>query len=671
MDKNNRLLFFYHLVVWLVFGFSILPVFIIITIIIWVCVKEIMKYELSSKVASILLNIDSSRVRQPSLHTREKGYTEEWGVTYDSDDYGEEEMKEHDNLQAQNQTTKKNKADTEASLLLLTQHRIAYHEQLLLRISNIPHIVLNSPFVCTECTGPLPYLTDLTSMRTSTSTDNNSKKEKTKYLALVGRTHPSFDVHLTTESIILSDEEKAHDSDGEESTINKSPSFSYDGSDIATYLKLSKHHDLDLDKNLNKIQKANSYLYKSLILEKLNPNLVMLRHDNNGRKQDSNFFVHNKNIFISFLKSPFMCFQSWAVRQVELRDSQFALMNSSNVNTNNASDSKLYGSGGTTGGNNNTIATKLKIAEDAYLTLENVLQSHQSSRITGIEEEKQEVLDQTLYLLKTNEPTTVDVLLFAHIAEAVLDPFLLHILSLKCPALISHFKNLYNTYFIDSSSNNRLNQQQEEGPTWWIAHNNKVNHENMFNPKWDATTRPPVHKNLPLLFDLMKEHVSLLDLDTIGKNFSPDDNNASKAHCFSAFHRLRHGGNFETNDSPSSKLFSSDIEEEEYQNHTKEIMSNYFNGKYFDLFFSDFLKRRNEQRFRVSFFRNENNKNENDNDESKGKSNAQKEQQRAAKNWEKKQIEKSQQEDQKWFRLVAFSTALVIVLSSTSVGGTR
>lgn len=120
-------------------------------------------------LATGFYNVDSSRFRAAPLDTRTEGWTEEWGT---------KEKKEDSPLW--------NLDDESISMLLatgypqvpvvLSQFRPAFLEQIILRISGIAHIVINSQYFCNEATGQLPFLRDY---------------QPSKPPALVGRRHPS------------------------------------------------------------------------------------------------------------------------------------------------------------------------------------------------------------------------------------------------------------------------------------------------------------------------------------------------------------------------------------------------------------------------------------------------------------------------------------------------
>jgi len=151
-----------------------------------------------SLLATTLTNLSSSRHRPPSLAAqREEGWTEVWGgkdneckdgesstsvvedtpskpylppryvhVLNDDCDYigGVEEKQQLSTTTStamSSSSTAKNNVDNSITLLTLTQYRVAWFEQIILRMCQIPHTVENSSYAARECTGALPCLLDL------------------------------------------------------------------------------------------------------------------------------------------------------------------------------------------------------------------------------------------------------------------------------------------------------------------------------------------------------------------------------------------------------------------------------------------------------------------------------------------------------------------------------
>jgi hypothetical protein len=102
--------------------------------------------ELGSTIAQFFFNLDSLRVRSPSLDVRKVGWTEVWGENGN--------LKNIDELAC---FDSKLSVQSPSSIILF-QFRPAYLEQLVLRMAKIPHTVVQSKYVAFEATGPLPCL---------------------------------------------------------------------------------------------------------------------------------------------------------------------------------------------------------------------------------------------------------------------------------------------------------------------------------------------------------------------------------------------------------------------------------------------------------------------------------------------------------------------------------
>ena len=175
-----------------------------------------------SAVATSLANVDSKRFRKPSMDKRTESWTEIWGKSDEEGNTNEQVIA----IQRQTQYPK--------LPLTLFQFRPAWAEQLVLSLSDIPFVVVNSSYTATEATGSLPYLRDLP--------DTTSKKPP----ALVGRYNPSQDGPSETNAIL-------------------------------DYLQSA--HSIRLDESLSATQKEQRHLLVNLILHELQPMLDALRYE--------------------------------------------------------------------------------------------------------------------------------------------------------------------------------------------------------------------------------------------------------------------------------------------------------------------------------------------------------------------------------------------------------
>lgn len=187
-----------------------------------------------SWLATVIYNLDSARFQKAKLDTRVEGWTESWGNDDEEDD------------EAKNSPTRDTIDNRSVSLLLstphpqlpivLTQYRPAWFEQMLLRVSGLPHIVVNCRYIANEATGPLPYLSDCSS----------------KPPILVGRYHPS-NLEINSRS---------------------------DKNKILAYLQENRNIDLDKQASLTSTQQRGlSRCFQFIIDSELSKILLYLRYE--------------------------------------------------------------------------------------------------------------------------------------------------------------------------------------------------------------------------------------------------------------------------------------------------------------------------------------------------------------------------------------------------------
>ena len=223
-----------------------------------------------------------------------------------------------------------------------------------MRFVGLPHIVVNSSYVATEATGPLPFLRDM---------------PPRKPCVLVGRHNPG--VKNSTTNCILD------------------------------YLQSQGY--VSLDDSLSPSQKALSNAFASLITSQLEPVLLSLRFgDSDAWRQvyRPQYIRASKNGPTGYLPPLGSWFQAWSVRNVALKHLAHPTR---------------------------TTEECTEVARDAYQSLETQIEGHD-------------------YLLHTEKPTTVDGLLWAHIADALCDVHLLTLLA-DFPNLVQYFQRIYDQYF--------------------------------------------------------------------------------------------------------------------------------------------------------------------------------------------------------------------------------
>ena len=202
---------------------------------------------LQQNISHTLQNWDTQRPYSARLDERIQGFTEEW------------DNLESSKLEETANSTKCPQPPAPAPAphrtfgsewdqhcpechIRLHQYRPAWFEQLVLRVSKIPYIVINSSYAVTEVTGPLPLLQDFEGGSSPPSRDNQDSPP-----AMVGRYQ------------IVSD-----------GAIQNS---------ILDYLKIHRGVDLDsvLENEEQKIQQSASFV--AIIRDTLSPCLVALRYN--------------------------------------------------------------------------------------------------------------------------------------------------------------------------------------------------------------------------------------------------------------------------------------------------------------------------------------------------------------------------------------------------------
>ena len=466
-----------------------------------------------------LTNISSARHRPPSLAApRVEGWTETWGnidkeVCIDEDNANLPLPSRHVTLlkEEYDYIGDRPSLDKDSpNLMKLTQYRVAWFEQLVLRMNFIPHTMENSSYAATESTGGLPCLLDFNNQRDDNSEDvlQHSKP------VLIGRNQPGglgssfFDKDDKSKTKIL------HSS----------------GSHIVDYLRLkhsSMNNNIIFSENMQDDGKVagDALAYEALIQEKLNYILSALRYGSDpswvsvGKPQIIQATLDPTNNGKSQKKTkPFPLFawyQAYSERALALhnllpsshamspslkgglatelfRYNDYRHSTSSDSTTNadkESSDNKeekevhhqhhpfssffpSYGGGGGGGGGRVNVSRALEIADLHYTALENKLASS-----VGYDT-----------LLGTEKPTYVDALLFAHLAEALCDVHLILVLA-KHTRLIKYFHWMYQCYFGEGYTELWSSHSSKDQSTDWIERNNLVNSVNAFNQVPEANAK--------------------------------------------------------------------------------------------------------------------------------------------------------------------------------------
>jgi hypothetical protein len=390
-----------------------------------------------------IYNLDSTRFQKASLDTRSEGWTEIWGGKEEQvveEEEGESKENKDDNKQVPNNKNERivlvfedttnsmwAEVDDPSINVLLTQYRPAWLEQIVLKMANIPFIVVNSTHHCNEATGHLPFLTDYSACSGSGNCNQqqHNNKQQSKLPMLIGRHHPSNLIERHQKNSILA------------------------------YLKEYRNVDIDEMGLTTDHQKALSQSFLNLIQTDLQNCLLYLRYEDHDaweqvyrqqyiqascpkrhyyQKQDKGD-VH-VNWFLQ-LRGRFQAMTERAVERRRLIEYTRNSMHTDDV---------------------------IERAKVAYQALERQLTS--ANQGTARKEK---------YLLGTESPAFVDAALFAHLADALCDVHLVVVLS-SYPNLVQYFQDTYQKYF----STNNKSKTNKRPASCWDEWNEQQNVENSF-----------------------------------------------------------------------------------------------------------------------------------------------------------------------------------------------
>ncbi|KAL7536099.1 hypothetical protein ACHAXR_011244 [Thalassiosira sp. AJA248-18] len=524
-----------------------------------------------------LTNLSSSRHRPPSLSAqREEGWTEVWGgKDYKSSDNGKAieggddgaatgvpylparyitVIKDgcdfiHDEITTDSAVSTSRISDQDPSMLKLTQHRVAWFEQIVLRMNFIPHNVQNSGYSAVESTGGLPCLLDVSPKKEHEGGDGNLDNaaewaralSKLNKPVLIGRNQPgglgSYFFH------------HSHENSKSSSSPNLDPSWSLpSGSHIVDYLRLKHSHtmmdNLLFPEHLKEGGQSpgDAMAYEALIQEKLNYILLALRYGNdpawdgvyrpqsiraaldpNGDYAAANAGAKRKSFFP-------LCawYQAYSERSLALhnlipsthtmspsthgglalelfryndyRHSSLSRSSKSDEEDDDVEERELHqhhpfsslfpSHGGVGGGDTGkvNVCRALEVADIYYASLE--------KKMTSLPHSDQS--EQPAFFLGTEKPTYIDVLLFSHLTEALCDVHLVLVLS-KHSRLMKYFQWMYDQYFGEDYTAAWQSRYPGEGASEsadWIRKNNVVNALNSFNQIPEATSTMHSSKNI-------------------------------------------------------------------------------------------------------------------------------------------------------------------------------
>jgi hypothetical protein len=363
---------------------------------------------LQSVFATGIYNLDSSRFQTASLDTRTEGWTESWGGR---DDVGvADATKTGASAGEEKQNTKPNYWEVEdisiGHLLttphpqlpiVLTQHRPAWLEQMVLQMARIPYIVLNSTHISNEATGQLPYLIDY--HQQGTSQRNGSGGEQASTLpVLVGRFHPT----------------------------NLPRAVGGNQNSILLYLTEYRMVDLDADALKSEHQRGLSQAFLNMIQSELGTILFYLRYEDHDAWEQ----VYRKQYIQASLPPVAQVAPENTSWILQLRGRFQASMERAVQRRRLVEYSR-----------GQSVERAVGQARMAYESLERQLEAVMLSSGPN----------QQIFLLGTDCPALVDAALWAHLADALCDLHLVVVLA-SFPRLVQYFLDLYQTYFSPAGS---------------------------------------------------------------------------------------------------------------------------------------------------------------------------------------------------------------------------
>jgi len=413
----------------------------------------------------------------------------------------------------------------------IVQHRVAWQEQLILRILHIPYTVANSNRFYTEATGPLPYLIH--------AFGNSETKEEAK-LKVVGKNNG--DVHNNNNNnndvgderdnknrisiVMIGKYESNPSSDmGFDSSSSKDTIFSSNQTHnaIIDYLLSLNTTNVDTQKQrqdiINSLSNIQDHLYIHWIQQYLQPILELFRYGHEEmwkqvyQKQCIQAFTSttttsksipmdtkSRNSYSSSTTMNYMSiWKQWLGRFQAMVECTIAFKNISHhfqsvqqqekdISSHVNHDGKLI----------------LNHARNYYSVLNTVLSTSSSSPSTSslsshgctlgvyyqslLEQQEQQQYVSPMTRTKNhikedrNTPSYLVILLFSHLADALCNVHLVPILA-EFPHLITFFQSMYTLYFgIEDNNNNNNNMDNKDKKKEQDIMNSYMNSINVFQP---------------------------------------------------------------------------------------------------------------------------------------------------------------------------------------------
>lgn len=432
-----------------------------------------------SAVAETLTNISSSNPNIPSQHVKKEGWTETFGNLEASESAkARKEIKAKAETSILNSSNKKNNSDPND--IQIIQYRMEWGSQLFLRIHNIPHTVVNTPYVSNQTTGAYPQYRNLPQQ------------------IMIG--NDEILPHLMD---ICNDGNVNVNVNGDGD--DKGSSGIISSADADTMCAISLIEELKLILNSLKFGDYRAWedIYKNQCIHA--STLHGMEHDNQYNYDMSGASSSSSGSGFKF--HGLARFQAWAERSIHLKRAKVGNATRHlhlRSNSNNGKDANYQHQhcsiwDEASGKFNKTAA--IALASERYAALDAKLEhGHGSMTLVGAASNTTATSTSTSTTNTELSLSSADIMLFAHLAEALCDLNLVTVLA-ECQNLVLFFQTVYERYFGKAYQAARIQEQQQSSrlssstaasapessssstPSSfaWIRANNEKNAMNQFN----------------------------------------------------------------------------------------------------------------------------------------------------------------------------------------------
>ena len=427
-----------------------------------------------------------------------------------------------------------NNDNNSSTSLTLTQYRVAWYEQIILRMCQIPHTVKNSSYAARECTGALPCLLDLNCGQVAATVSNaNTWGESTpqevvvewgttwnSYLSrlnkpvYIGRNQPGgLGSYFFHQCQIKKKMNKGDSGDDATPTTNDLyPSwFVSSGSHIVDYLRMKHSSSMkecvlfpEHFQHQPNNYSSDAMAYETLIQDKLNYILLALRYGNDPAWEcvykeqcirasldpnDSSSLTNPRERKGRRFFSVFAWYQTYSERALALYNlipSSYATVSSGGLALDLFRNNDYRYGDGKGSSEEDTGAEAAVHQHHPFSAMVpsyggvgggnsgsvNVYRAMEYADMYYTSLEQKMVGENPTYFLGTSIPSHIDALLFSHLAEALCDVYLVLVLA-KHSRLMKYFQWMYDQYFGETYVGG--------ADVEWVKWNNVSNSLNAFN----------------------------------------------------------------------------------------------------------------------------------------------------------------------------------------------